>query len=315
MKPDNPIEAERPAGGEGASGPRRSLLWGIVNSMRPTEYVKNTLVFAAIVFSGHFFEREALTKALVAFAAVCLCASAAYLYNDVRDREQDRIHPRKRQRPIASGLVPAGLAVVLAASFAAGGVGLAFSVNRKTGYAVLGYVALTLAYSLALKHIVILDVLAIACGFVLRVIVGAEAIEVEFSSWLVLCTFLLALFLGFGKRRHEITLLEGNAQYHRPILGEYSLQFLDLVMAIVTAGTMMSYVLYTMDPLTLARFHGHKPIYTSIFVLYGIFRYLYLIHQKGAGGNPAQMIYSDRGLQFAVLFWIVSVFLLRYFKP
>jgi 4-hydroxybenzoate polyprenyltransferase len=291
---------------------RQSVLAGIVRSMRPAQYAKNTFVFAAIIFSGHLFDQPALLRTLGAFAALCLCASAAYLYNDVRDREQDRNHPVKRERPIASGAVPVGLAVTLATVFAAGGLGLAFAINQKTGFTVLGYVILTTAYSLMLKHVVIVDVLAVAAGFVLRVIIGAEAIAVEFSSWLVLCTFLLALFLGFGKRRNEIVLLEGNAQSHRRILGEYSVPFLDMMMAVVTAGTMMSYVLYTMDPATLARFHGKQPIYTSVFVLYGIFRYLYLIHQKRSGGNPTEALYSDRGLQLAALLWVLSVVILRY---
>lgn len=307
--------ANNSAGGTSGETPPRGnegVLGGVVRSMRPSEYVKNTLAFAALIFSGHFFEREALLHSLAAFAALCLTASAAYLYNDVRDREADRSHPVKRNRPIASGIVPTGLAVTLAVVFIASGLGIALAINRYTFFTVLGYVTLTTCYSLFLKHIVILDVLALASGFVLRVIAGAEAIQVEFSPWLVLCTFLLALFLGFGKRRHELVLLENNAQTHRPILGEYSPHFLDMMMAVVTAATMMSYVLYTMDPATIARFNSKNVIYSSVFVLYGIFRYLYLIHVKGHGGNPALMIYSDRGLQFATLFWILSVFLLRY---
>ena len=312
MKKD--MNDDSTAGLNAQQAPRASggLLSGIVRSMRPIQYVKNTFAFAAIIFSGHLFERWALLRTVAAFIALCLCASAAYLYNDVRDRVQDRTHPTKRLRPVASGLVPVGLALALSVVFAAAGLGLAFAVNQRTGWAVLGYVVLTTSYSLVLKHIVIVDVLALAAGFVLRVITGAEAISVEFSSWLVLCTFLLALFLGFGKRRHELVLLEENAQSHRPILGEYSLHFLDMMMAVVTAGTMMSYVLYTMDPATLGRFHGNKPIYTSVFVLYGIFRYLYLIHRKGSGGDPTRALYTDRGLQLAALFWILSAVLLRY---
>ncbi|MBI3661475.1 MAG: decaprenyl-phosphate phosphoribosyltransferase [Acidobacteria bacterium] len=304
------------AGNSGGAAPPKNggVLGGVVRSMRPTEYVKNTLAFAAIIFSGHFFERTALLHTLAAFVALCLTASAAYLYNDVRDREADRNHPVKRNRPIASGTVPTGLAVALAIVYIAGGLGIALAVNRSTFFTVLGYVTLTTCYSVFLKHIVILDVLALASGFVLRVITGAEAIQVEFSPWLVLCTFLLALFLGFGKRRHELVLLENNAQTHRPILGEYSPHFLDMMMAVVTAATMMSYVLYTMDPVTIARFHSKNLIYTSVFVLYGIFRYLYLVHQKAGGGNPAHMIYLDRPLQMAAVLWVLSVFVLRYWS-
>jgi 4-hydroxybenzoate polyprenyltransferase len=241
-----------------------------------------------------------------------MAASGTYLLNDVKDRDADRSHPVKCLRPIASGVVKPKLALLISAILGAGAIGTAFTVNPNTGYAVLGYLSLTTFYSIYLKHMVILDVVAIATGFVLRVIIGAVSIGVEFSSWLVLCTFMLALFLGFGKRRHELVLLEQNANSHRPILGEYSPQFLDMMTAIVTAATVMSYVLYTMDPETIARFHSHRLIYSSVFVLYGIFRYLYLIHQKSSGGNPTDMLYRDRSLLVAVVLWILSIFLLRY---
>jgi 4-hydroxybenzoate polyprenyltransferase len=288
------------------------VLWGLVRETRPLDWIKNTLVFAAIIFSGNLFSRPALRSSLFAFTALCMAAWATYLLNDVRDREADRSHPVKRLRPIASGVVKPGLALTISAVFGAGAIGIAFAVNRPTGYAVLGYLSLTTLYSIYLKHMVILDVVAIATGFVLRVITGAEAIGVEFSSWLVLCTFMLALFLGFGKRRHELVLLEQNANSHRPILGEYSPQFLDIMMAIVTAATVMSYLLYTMDPETIARFHSRRLIYSGVFVLYGIFRYLYLIHQKSSGGNPTDMLYRDRSLFVAVVLWVLSVYLLRY---
>lgn len=281
-------------------------------SVRPAEWLKNTLVFAALIFGGRLLDPPSVTHALVAFVCLCLSAGATYLVNDVWDREADRTHPRKRNRPIASGVVSPGLAVGTAAVWAALGVGFAFAVNRPTGLAVLGYLALTTVYSFFLKHVVILDVLALASGFVVRVIVGAVAIGVEFSSWLVLCTFTLALFLGFGKRRHELVLLEGNAHSHRPILGEYSLQFLDLMMAVVTGVAVMSYVLYTMDAHTIEHFGTRNLIYTSVFVIYGIFRALYLIHQRRSGGNPADLFYQDRSLLLAVILWVVSVALLRY---
>jgi 4-hydroxybenzoate polyprenyltransferase len=233
--------------------------------------------------------------------------------NDVRDREADRLHPTKRNRPIAAGVISAATALMASAIAAVAGLALAFTINRQTGYALLGYLVLTTLYSIALKHLVLLDVLAIATGFVLRVILGAEAIQVEFSSWLVLCTFMLAVFLGFAKRRNELLLLEGQATGHRPILGEYSPQFLDIMMGIVTASTLMSYVLYTMDPHTIERFHSRNLIYTSVIVLYGIFRYLSLVHQKTSGGNPAVILVKDHPMQITVVLWVVTVFLLRYF--
>jgi len=288
------------------------VVWGLIVELRPLDWVKNTLVFAAIIFSGHLFSRAAMCQSLEAFASLCLAAGATYLLNDVRDRQADQAHPVKRHRPVAAGVVKPGLAVVAGVLAGAAALAIAFAINRATGLAVLGYLCLTTLYSMFLKHVVILDVVAVAIGFVLRVIIGAVAIGVEFSSWLVLCTFMLALFLGFGKRRHELVLLEQNANTHRPILGEYSPHFLDMMMAVVTAATVMSYVLYTMDPETVGRFHSRRLIYTSVFVLYGIFRYLYLIHQKASGGNPAHTLYRDRSLLVAVLLWVVSVFLLRY---
>ena len=289
-----------------------NVLWGLLQSIRPGDWLKYTLVFAAILFSGKLFVLQALVATGGAFVALCLVASATYLVNDVKDRTSDRSHPTKCRRPIAAGLVPPRVAVIAAVAAGAAGIAIAFAVNRGTGLVVLGYLVLTTLYSFVLKHVVILDVLSIAIGFVLRVIAGAEAIRVDFSSWLVLCTFLAALFIGFGKRRHELVLLEADAQMHRPILREYSLHFLDMMMAVVTAATVMSYALYTMDPETVARFHSRRLIYTGIFVLYGIFRYLYLIHQRNGGGNPAELFYHDRFLLAAVLFWILSVAFLRY---
>ncbi|MBI3683563.1 MAG: decaprenyl-phosphate phosphoribosyltransferase [Acidobacteria bacterium] len=294
-----------------AATPGKVVL-GIFRAMRPGDYLKNTLVFAALVFSGHLAHRSDILFSLLAFAALCFAASAVYLWNDAWDREADRLHPSKQHRAVASGLVPVWMAVSVGVCLALCGVAVGFAVNLNTGLAVLGYLALTTAYTLRLKHVVIVDVLTLASGFVLRVITGAEAIQVEFSSWLMLCTFLLALFLGFGKRRHELTLMEEDAGRHRAILSEYSPYYLDMMSGIVTAGTMMSYVLYTMDPLTLVRFGGRRPIYTSVFVLYGIFRYLYLIHRKQEGGDTVRTIYQDRGIKLAVLLWIVSIILLRY---
>jgi 4-hydroxybenzoate polyprenyltransferase len=288
------------------------LAFSIARSMRPPEWVKNLLVFAAAIFSGNFFVPRAFAQSLEAFAALCLTASAGYLLNDVKDCEADRHHPEKCYRAIASGLLPRGLALGVAAVLAAVGIAIAFTINRTTGIGVVGYAVLTVFYTLFLKHVVVLDVLSLAVAFVLRAIIGAEAVGVEFSNWLVLCTFLLALFLGFGKRRHELALLEDKAHPHRPVLAEYSPQFLDMMISVVTAATMMSYALYTMAPETIARFHTRNLIYTTAFVLYGIFRYLYLIHQKSSGGNPAQVFFRDWPLRAAVLFWLFSIFLLRY---
>lgn len=291
----------------------RALLLELLIAARPPEWIKNTFAFAALVFSGNLFSQAAILRSVAGFGALCMAASATYLVNDVRDRDKDRAHPTKSLRPIASGAVSQGLALFTAFLVGGAGIAVAFALNVQTGLIVVAYLVLTTSYSLVLKQVVILDVLAVASGFVLRVIVGAAAIEVKFSSWLVLCTFMLALFMGFGKRRHELVLLEESATSHRSTLGEYSPQFLDMMMAVVTASAVMSYVLYTMDPETIAHFQSRGLIYTSVFVVYGIFRYLYLIHQKSWGGNPAAALYRDWSLQLSILLWALTVFLLRYF--
>ncbi len=304
-----PFVFETPA----ATTSRSAVLLGILRSMRAPDWLKNILVFAAAVFSGDFFTRGILFRSFEAFMALCLVASATYLLNDVKDREADQYHPQKSRRPIAAGLVSPAIACFMAGAAGLGGIALAFSINPATGLGVFGYLFLTTAYTLFLKRAVILDVLALASVFVLRVIIGALAANRgQFSSWLVLCTFLLALFLGFAKRRNELVLLQTNAHPHRPVLVEYSPFFLDMMMAIVTTATVISYALYTMAPETLAHFHTHGLIYTSLFVLYGIFRYLYLVHQKRSGGNPVQVFYADRPLQITVLLWAISVFVMRY---
>lgn len=309
-------QAAKPAIAVTAPTPERGLgavTWGIARSLRPAEWIKNLLVFAALVFSGKFFERPALWMSLEAFAALCLAASAGYLLNDVKDRQADRYHPTKCNRPIASGQVPPALALVVGLVLGLVAVAIGFVVNRTAGLGIVAYLLLTAGYTMILKKIVIVDVLTLAIVFVLRVIVGAEAVSVKFSTWLVLCTFLLALFLGFGKRRHELELLEDNAHPHRPVLAEYSSHFLDMMMAVVTASTVMSYILYTIAPETVAHFQTTNLIYTTVFVLYGVFRYLFLIHLRSFGGNPAQVLLRDRPLQIAVVLWIISIFLLRYF--
>ena len=286
---------------------------GVVVAMRLPEWLKNSLVFAAILFSGNIFSRPAMIHSVMAFLALCMASSASYFFNDLRDRKTDKTHPLKSRRPIASELVPLRVAVVAVLVLATAGIAIGFAVNWRTGRVVLAYLVLTSLYSLVMKHIVILDVFVLATGFVLRVIAGADAIGVAFSSWLVLCTFLLALFMGFGKRRHELLLLEESASSHRPVLHEYSAHFLDMMMVVVTSATVACYALYTLDAATIARFGTHRLVYTSVFVLYGIFRYLYLMYQKSGGGNPTALIYRDLSLQVDILLWIVSIFFLKYY--
>ncbi|HJY85783.1 MAG TPA: decaprenyl-phosphate phosphoribosyltransferase [Candidatus Acidoferrales bacterium] len=288
------------------------MFWGLLIAIRSEEWVKNSFAYAPLLFSGRFFSLPAQVHALGAIVALCLAASAGYLVNDVRDRFADLEHPAKSIRPIASGVVPPRLAVWFATALASIGTSIGFEVNRATGWTILVYLGLAILYSLWLKRIVILDVLALASGFVLRVIAGAVAIQVEFSSWLLLCTFLLALFLGFSKRRNELGLLNHNAQNHRQVLDQYSRYFLDLMMIVVTSATVMSYALYTMDPRTVARFGTPKLIYSTVFVLYGIFRFMYLVYRRSEGGSPTRLLYTDAPLQLAILLWIASIFFLRY---
>ncbi|HXX21351.1 MAG TPA: decaprenyl-phosphate phosphoribosyltransferase [Candidatus Acidoferrum sp.] len=289
------------------------VLRGLVTTVRPTEWLKNTLVFAAIDFSGNLFSRSADIHAGMVFVTWCLAASGAYFLNDLLDRKTDQTHPLKCFRPIASGLVSPTVAVLALVALFGVGIALGFSVNRGVGEMVLAYIVLTCAYSVWFKHVIILDVFVLATGFVLRVIAGAEGIGVTFSSWLVLCTFLLALFLGFGKRRHELLLLDEAAMDHRRVLRDYSPHFLDMMMVVVTSATVVCYALYTLDAATIARFGTNRLVYTSVFVLYGIFRYLFLIYQKSAGGNPSAVLYKDLDLRIDIALWVASVLFLKYY--
>ena len=290
------------------------MLWGLVVSLRPRQWVKNLFVFAGLVFSQRLFTAS-VWPALGAFAIFCALSGAIYLLNDVADRDKDRVHPRKRERPIASGLlsVPAALggAVVLIAA----GLAAAMALSPSFAVVAVAYVGLLSVYSVALKHVVIVDVLTVAIGFVLRAVGGALAIDVEISGWLLICTILIALFLALGKRRHEYLALEGDAARHRPILAEYSAGLLDQMIAVVTASTVTAYALYTMSPETVAKFDTQLLPATLPFVLYGIFRYLYLLYRRQLGGNPSELFLNDRALLLNTIGWIVAVLLIIYGIP
>ena len=284
----------------------------LIQAMRPREWVKNVFVLAALVFTKRIFEPDDLLQGSLAFLCFCLISGAAYLFNDIRDRENDRQHPLKRHRPIASGAlrisVAASAAILLFLIALTGG----FYVHPHFGIVLLIYAVLNIAYTLYLKHIVILDVMIIAAGFLLRAIGGAVAIQVAISSWFILCTMLLALFLGFAKRRHEIALLEGDASTHRRILAEYSPQFLDQIIAIVTAGALVSYALYTMSPEVIEKL-GTKYLNLTIpFVIYGMLRYLYLIYKKDGGGNPTSTVLGDLPLLIACALWLLTLGVILY---
>ena len=294
----------------GASWPA-SPLAALVVSLRPRQWSKNLFVFAGLVFAQQLFTPAAIV-ALAAFAVFCGLSGAVYLFNDVADRERDRRHPTKRHRPIAAGRLGAGVAVSVGIALSVAALVAGFAINAVFGLAALMYVTLLLAYSVWLKHVVIVDVLVVAIGFTLRAVAGALAIDVEISGWLLICTVQIALFLALGKRRHEYIALAGGAQLHRPILAEYSERLLDQMIAVVTASTVTAYALYTMSPETVAKFHTHLLPATLPFVLYGIFRYLYLLYRKQLGGNPSDLFLSDRALLVNTVLWVVTVLLILY---
>jgi 4-hydroxybenzoate polyprenyltransferase len=287
------------------------MLRAIVASMRPRQWVKNLFVFAGLIFAQRLFTPSAW-PALAGFGIFCALSGAIYLINDVADRDRDRLDPRKRLRPIAAGRLQVPVAVAAAVLLVAGGLGFAAILSRAFLLTAVAYVVLLIAYSAWLKHIVIVDVIVVACGFVLRAVAGAVVIDVEMSGWLLICTILLALFLTLGKRRYEYVVLEQDAARHRPILAEYSPALLDQMIAVVTASTVTAYALYTMSPETVAKFHTHWLPATLPFVLYGIFRYLYLLYQRRLGGNPSELLLSDRALLINTVCWICAVLLIIY---
>jgi 4-hydroxybenzoate polyprenyltransferase len=289
----------------------RSVPASVLESLRPRQWVKNLFVFAGLVFAEKLFTGAAAVAA-AAFVIFCALSGSVYLLNDVADRERDRRHPQKRHRPVASGRLGVPAALVVAAALGAAALAAGLAINRPFALAALAYVVLLAAYSAWLKHVVIVDVLVVAIGFVLRAVAGALAIDVDISGWLLICTILIALFLALGKRRHEVLLLAGTASGHRPILDEYSGPFLDQMIAVVTASTVTAYALYTMSPQTVAKFHTQLLPATLPFVLYGIFRYLYLLYHRQLGGNPSELFLNDRALLVNTAAWIAAVLVIIY---
>ncbi len=291
-----------------------SLPRALFVSLRPHQWTKNLFVLAALAFSKHLFELDALLRAAFAFLVFCLLSGASYLINDLVDLEQDRLHPLKRNRPLASGALPLPLARIFAVLLTLGALAASFTLGGRFALAAAGYLGLNLAYSFLLKHVVILDVLEIAVGFVLRAVAGALAIQVVFSEWLLVCTTLIALFLALAKRRHELVTLQ-DAAGHRPILAEYSPYLLDQMIAVATASCLMAYAFYTLAPETIEKYRTDRLALTIPFVLYGIFRYLYLVHRKELGGSPSELLLTDRPLLAAVALWALAVVAIVYTAP
>ncbi len=284
-----------------------------IKSLRPEQWSKNAVVFAGLLFGGRLTQgTDYIGAAVATFLVFCGLSGAVYILNDVADRAADAGHPLKRRRPIAAGELEAGPAVAGAAVLAAACLAGAFAISTRLGLVSLSYLALLGVYSFHLKHLVILDVLTIAVGFVLRAVAGAVAVNVFISPWLLICVTLLALFISLAKRRHELTLLGGNAGGHRPSLDAYSPYLLDQMISVVTAATLIAYIVYTTSSDTATRVGSGALSLTIPFVLYGLLRYLYLVHQEDEGGSPTTLLATDRGLMVCVALWAVAVGAILY---
>jgi 4-hydroxybenzoate polyprenyltransferase len=286
------------------------LLGHIVLAMRPKQWTKNIILFAGLVFTRNLFDPAMLPRVAVAFAIFCAVSSAGYLVNDVLDVKRDRLHPTKRRRPIAAGEVTRTQALAAAVALGVPALAVATLLGWRFLALAAGYLALMLVYSRWLKEVVILDMLTVSIGFVIRAMAGAVAIDVAISPWLYLCTILLALFLVLGKRRHELVLLTDNASHHRQILREYSPPLLEAMMAVVTSSTIVAYSMYTFFAESLPP--NHYMMATIPFVLYGVFRYLYLVYQKDEGGTPEELILKDAPLILDIGLWALAVLLIMY---
>lgn len=283
----------------------------ILITIRPLDWIKNLLVFAPVFFSGEAKDMNKLLLVSLVFLAFNAMSGAVYVFNDLLDRERDKLHPIKRERPIASGALPLRVAMISACLLAACSLLLVCFSLPVTG-ALLAYSGLNVLYSTWLKHMVILDVFSVSLGFVLRVFAGGMLIDVKPSSWLIMTTFLLSLVLVLGKRRQELLAMKDAANILRPVLEQYTIDLIDKLMSIVIPVTLITYLLYTLDAATIARFHSQNLYLTGIFVTFGIFRYLYLVHRKDLGVSPTELVITDPPLRNAVLGWIVSFALIIY---
>lgn len=292
--------------------PNRAVLSSLLIAMRPHQWVKNLFVLAPLLFGMKLTQTPALVSALAATLSFCMLSSALYLVNDVIDAEADRAHPEKRLRPIASGQLSYRLALFAALLLLTSSFTIAFGLGLKFGLLAITYSVVTLGYCLAFKQAIVLDGMLIATGFVLRVVGGAIAVDVEPTHWLIVCAFLLALFLAFSKRRQELLMLSEDAVQHRHVLAQYSVGYLDRANTILLGATIVCYALYTVSPETIARFGTDKLIYGSAFVIYGLLRYLALVQNTENGGNPSKMLTKDKPLLIAVIGWAIYNALIIY---
>lgn len=283
-----------------------------IKLMRLPQWIKNSILFAGLIFSKKVFEVPSFTRVLIAFLLFSLVASCQYVFNDFLDRNEDAKHPEKKYRPLASGELDSGIALSITGVILPIALVGAYILSPAFFYLTVFYLIFNILYSKVLKHIVILDVMSISIGFVIRAIAGAIVIGVQFSQWLLLCTFMLALFWGFSKRRGEINILQSDAKKHRKILEEYSLEFLDLMMAVVASLTLVSYVMYTVSQETAKNLGTPNMIYTVPIVVYAIFRSLYIIYIKNMGHDPTKAILTDRSVLLSGLTWLVVVLFLMF---
>ena len=282
------------------------LLLAAVQALRPKQWLKNGFVFAPLLFGKAFLDANKVVLALIAFALFSAMASSVYILNDILDAPRDRAHPTKKNRPIASGRLPVPLAAVLGVLLGGGALTYAFVTMPELGTLLAIYAAINVGYSLGLKHVVIIDIFAIAVGFVLRVFGGAVAIDVEASRWLLTCTIFISLFLAACKRRGEITLV-GDSAATRAVLRSYSIGYVDQIINLAAAGTVMTYALYTLDPVTIAKLHTHDLIFTLPFVIYGVLRYMHMVQHKGVGGSPTEALLRDRMILLTVVGYVAVV--------
>lgn len=286
----------------------------LLQSLRLKQWIKNFFIFAPLIFSGKLFQIPLLIKTIQVFFLFSFLASGNYLINDLLDLKKDRVHPEKRKRPLASGRLKVPVAVIGAILLLTFPLIESFLINNRLGAVFVSYFLLILFYSLFLKKFVIIDVFVIAIGFILRVAVGTIAISVPISDWILICTLFLALFLGFCKRRHELALLSENNTLHRASLGGYSPYLLDQMIAISTTSTILSYTLYTVSPETIRHIGTDHLLYTVPFVIYGIFRYLFLVHKKNEGGSPTEIVLKDKAILITIFLWALAVCLILYGK-
>jgi len=287
-------------------------LSGLMRTMRPRQWSKNVIIYAGLVFDGRLFDINLLLATTLVVFCFCLVSSSVYIINDLADIEKDRLHPRKKLRPLPSGALNPRFAAGAGALLAIVGIALAAWLNLWVGLVVFIYLAQNIAYSLYLKHIVLIDVMVLSLGFLLRVLAGVLIADVSnFSPWLYVCITLLSLFLGFGKRRHEITLLQDDAAAHRSSLQEYNLPLLDQIISLVTTSTFVTYTFYSFEAQT-ALVRDGRLLLTTPFVFFVIVRYLYLIHVQKRGGAPDELIFEDRPLLITGVLWVVSIVILLY---